>query len=306
MMLNRDWGFTARMAEAEEGNDLPGSEPEALEPEEADLPDELDNDDADAEMFESLASEFDTDDALDDDEPGEEESPEDSEEEGETEAPSEEAQEKPAESEEETPVPEEESQPLEEEPESKEEPEAEALKQTYEQTRSKHLESLEKLYKFESEEDIKALKEAPETVLPKLAAQLTYDVHEMVVRSMMSMTPRMIENFVNSKVRDHQENESFYQQWEPLRDPKYAADIRRAKQLYRHMNPDASVEQINREVGAALMVSHKIPFDPATGKVISQPEQEARPTAHRPVRPGGVVSGPASKSEWEELIEEDD
>lgn len=292
-----------KMDELEDGNDLPGADDPIEETSEEENPyeefwddDEDDVVDSDDEVVDDTPTE---------EEPSEDEDPEPAEEEPAeepetTEEATEEVEEEPAPNAEETEEPE-----AEEEEAPKPQPTVDELKTQYAENRKTHVEALSKLFAVESEEDMEALRLEPEKKIPEMLGNLAYEVHEMSVRSMMQLFPSLVQQYNALAMQQQQEQQAFFDKWEVLKDPKYHQDVERARQLYKQMNPTASVEQMINEVGATVLIKHKIPFDIRTGKLLVDQEEPA-PAPVRPPRGGAAGGSAPTMTVWDEMAQDDD
>lgn len=293
-----------------EGNDLGGGTAEGL----------ADDLNPDAEAFEALAEEMIEDGEIDDfsiesksepvvepDEAAEETANEDEL------AEADKSQKQAAEEEPQKPSAEEESQSAAEEEESAEAEEAPQETETptleqYTEARNKTIDEVEKMYAFTDEEDINKLRTNPEEVLPRLAAEMFYDIHQAVMQSVTGMFPQMLDRFNTQAAAQQAAEESFYAQWPVLQDAKYKADYERIGSMYKQLNPTATQEQFNMEVGAQMMISNKIPFNTQTGAIIEEEVVEETPVHHAPARPSASSPAPAKpqENEFEEFSREFD
>lgn len=312
MTLRNSWFLKYMQENDGEGNDLPGTDITAEAP--AETTEEVDPDVA---AFEELADSM-----LEDDiEPSFAEQLDDAT----PEAPAEtaEVQEKTEETPNEEPKPEEESQtqetaekktdettdqeetPVPETPSQEPTLTPEELQAQYTQQRTESITQASELFKL-SDEDTELLRNEPEKVMPKLAAELFYDTHEAVVRSVMQLLPGLMQRYQSAQQVQQSNMNAFYEKWPALNDPKYTNDFNRISSMYGQLNPQASLEQFITEVGAQMMIANKIPFDLQTGQVIQPAAQEPAPTpAHRPAMPAAAASpGKAPAGEFEALAEE--
>ena len=176
--------------------------------------------DTTAQQFEDLAEEFDEEDGLVDTE-GQvtEEAPKEPAPEPEKQETLEQPQEQEPAPE---PVPEEAKQPQEKKPEPETEkppvePEPEpAIAETteeqlesYKKSREVSLKAIEELYAVTEEEDIERLRSEPEKAMPKMAAEMFLDLHETVVKSVMTMLPQMLSNITQQQAAVQQADLAF-------------------------------------------------------------------------------------------------
>ena len=172
--------------------------------------------------------------------------------------------------------------------------------QTPEELLANYRSGLETAYAI-SQDDALALATAPETVLPRLAANVHQRVmHEVAqqLQQMMTMVPQMLEARVAQQTAETEAKQVFYSAW-----PGLAAHHDRVVQnaaLVRQANPQATKEQVIEMTG--MMTAIALGLDPAAakqgGQRIAQPAPRQAPAApmavppHRPAAPGASVSSP--------------
>ncbi len=154
-----------------------------------------------------------------------------------------------------------------------------------------------------NEDDIIALRTEPEKVIPKLLANLFYDIHATLSRQWQESLPNALQEVSTKAKADLESENSFFGRWPGLADHKQLV-VDTAK-LYRKMNPQADVQTAIAEIGALAMLKAKIPFDTVTGKPITP---AAQPTNQhfKPVGTGssGVNTNLAADNPWETLAAE--
>ncbi len=172
--------------------------------------------------------------------------------------------------------------------------------QTPEELLANYRSGLETAYAI-SQDDALALATAPETVLPRLAANVHQRVmHEVAqqLQQMMTMVPQMLEARVAQQTAETEAKQVFYSAW-----PGLAAHHDRVVQnaaLIRQANPQATKEQVIEMTG--MMTAIALGLDPAAAKQGGQrtapPAPRQAPAApmavppHRPAAPGASVSSP--------------
>lgn len=155
-----------------------------------------------------------------------------------------------------------------------------------------------------NEDDIELLRTEPEKVIPKLMANLFYDMHATVMRQVSETLPNMLQDVQTRVASVREAEDAFYGQWPLLKD--HADTVLSIGKIYRQMNPNADKATAIREIGAMAMVQAKIPFDVTTGKAIETATQpSAASQAFRPVVTSGVTPAPSAPTdEWSGLVEE--
>lgn len=178
--------------------------------------------------------------------------------------------------------------------------------QTYAEWRGKQLEGLEKHYTLDEDLATKMLTE-PETVLPKLAAQLHMEVTEHVMRSVMAAMPQWMDGFTQSRSRETEAEQVFYGANPDLKDPAYKNAVIQMGKAYRAMNPNAPAEEAVKVIGNMVRTAMGLqaPQAPA-GMTVAQPAAPAAPAPFVPARGGGgaAVPTPSSSNPWSQMAEE--
>lgn len=138
-----------------------------------------------------------------------------------------------------------------------------------------------------SPEDIEALRMEPEKVLPALLARTSMDMYDAVVQSMQSQMPQAVAMYEMQRQQARQAEETFFSAWPQLKKPEYGEVVGRTVQLYRQMNPQATLEQTVKEAGAMAMVALRLPLEQQPVQQAAPPVEQAKPFT--PASPGGGV-----------------
>ena len=217
----------------------------------------------------------------------------------------------PVEEEPETPV----EEVVEPEPEVQPEPEPEPVKLAtkeeleamYTEHREKTLPQLEEIFTL-SDEEAAALDEQPSKVLPKLAAQLQYDVTLSAYNAVLAALPSVLGTLNKANDLATQAHGQFMDAWPELNKRASEPVVKAAIQAFRSANPRATLEETIK--GAGVMASIQLGLDPtgkaASGKVVPKPKPKVMPP--KPVAPTGQspvppVSGKEEVNEFAELAE---
>lgn len=170
-------------------------------------------------------------------------------------------------------------------------------------------EDLEKQYQV-AEEDVPLLIAEPEKALPKLAAKLHMQVMQNVrneVQQMMQQSvPAIVQNQQVMAAKNLEAKNAFYKVNADL--VEHEATVLQVGAMYRQMNPQATPEKSIKDIGDLVRVSLGLPI----------PSQApASQTQSAPIRPAGVGSPPAQRTQarpavaegqtnWGELIDDED
>ena len=164
-----------------------------------------------------------------------------------------------------------------------------------------------------SDEEVELLRDSPESMLPRFGARLFFDAVTQAVNAVNTQLPAAIANYLKSNQVESSAEDTFYESWPGLKESG-GETVRRIGAAYRAQNPRASAEDFTRDVGAAAMVSLRIPLAgdgapvPASGNgTIPVVEPVVEPVAQGFV-PAGSGGGTAAQrpSVSENLITEVD
>lgn len=160
------------------------------------------------------------------------------------------------------------------------------------QKRTEYLQELAQTYAMTEEEGVELLR-SPETVLPKLAAQLQLNIAEQTIQQLARILPQFMDTHLNQKQTYAKNQESFFEEWPDLNKPEYTDTLTRIAVTYRQQNPGATKERAIKEIGAIAAIALGVVPAASTPPETVQPIAPVQP-AHRPVMPGGGVR-PVSK-----------
>lgn len=190
-----------------------------------------------------------------------------------------------------------------------------APQQSSEELRAKYLEDLQNHYAI-SQEDALAITTQPETVMPRIAAQLHMNVMQEVTRQLqqvMQTVPHLMEAQLHRQTRETEAKQVFYKSWPGL-ESHHDAVVRNAA-MFRQANPQATREQVIEAAGtltALALGADPQTFRVASGAAGSPPAPVQRPSAPsgvppRPIAAGSGPSGLPQRSEnvFEQFAEDD-
>jgi hypothetical protein len=135
-----------------------------------------------------------------------------------------------------------------------------------------------------TEEDGVEFLRAPETVLPKIAAQLQMNVMEQTIAQLANLIPQFITTTGTQQKAYAENRETFFKEWPDLNKPEYTDTLTRIAVTYRQQNPTATKEKAIKEIGAIAAIT--LGIVPQNFQVPPQPSVPAN-NPHRPVMPGG-------------------
>lgn len=150
-----------------------------------------------------------------------------------------------------------------------------------------------------SEDDAKTLFEAPEKVLPQLAAKVHLEVVQNVLGTLAQVLPAQIAAVQQAQVTNKSLLDDFWNSHPTLDRQADHAAVMQLAQLYRAQNPNASFEEFKQVVGAQAMVALK--KLPIAAPPTVQPSAPARPQPHVPAGRGGVPLAPTGQPTREDF-----
>lgn len=177
----------------------------------------------------------------------------------------------------------------------------------YAEWRGKQLEALEKHYAFSDESATKMLTE-PETVIPKLAAQLHMEVTEHVMRSVFQAIPQWVKQVNDATSTETKAETVFYETNPDLKDPSYRSAIIQMGTVFRQLNPNAAPEEAVKTIGNMVRSAMGLaPLQPSQSGAI--PTAAVTTPSAAPFTPargggGGAVPTPASNNPWATMAQE--
>lgn len=183
------------------------------------------------------------------------------------------------------------------EPEPVKVPTKEEIEGMYAEHREKLLPELEKVFTL-SDEEAAALDEQPSTVLPKLAAQMQYDVMLSTYNAVVAALPNMMQTFNQANDLATKARNQFIDAWPELDNPKAEPVSMAAVQAYRAANPRANLEEVIQNAGVMAMIN--LGLDPMRKKKEeTKPTAAPRQTPPKPVAPTGAAPVPPTKQDKE-------
>lgn len=112
-----------------------------------------------------------------------------------------------------------------------------------------------------SEEQSTKLLTKPEEVLPGILADMYLDVYDSVMRGMAQQMPSMVQSVQYDAQAREEGKKIFYDAWPKLDPVKHGEVVGRYAAMYSQMHPNATPEEIIRDVGAQVMFALKIPVE---------------------------------------------
>jgi hypothetical protein len=125
--------------------------------------------------------------------------------------------------------------------------------------REEFLPKLEQMYAL-SDQEVQDLQTNPGAALPKLAAQLHYNVHLALQTAVQQMLPNMISGQIQQETLKTKYENDFYGKWPRLKEAvgknrEIESQIQNAVAVYRGQNPKATVQDTIDKVGLLMMIT---------------------------------------------------
>ena len=177
-----------------------------------------------------------------------------------------------------------------------------ALDQAIEKSREKVVDAVAQGSYQLSQEELEQISTEPEKVVPRLLARVHVNAVQGVLRHVASQMPMMVGALLQTQVENTKREETFFSRWPQLDRSKHRDDIVRVGQVYKQLNPNATVEDFIKHVGAQVVMLHGLHAQQAAASV--QPVAPATP-AYRPAG-AGRTSAPAVQTQdnpWAEFVE---
>lgn len=151
---------------------------------------------------------------------------------------------------------------------------------------------------FFTDEETAQLHEAPEKVLPTLAAKMVVQTYEAVSRTILSHLPSIIATVTDSRASEAAAEKRFFSDYPALNKLEYKDTLVKAANMVRQMNPTAGYEEVAPAIAAIVATQLKIQLggvDPAAAQPAA-PQPGAPPAAvarpHTPALPGATGAAP--------------
>jgi len=167
-----------------------------------------------------------------------------------------------------------------------------------------------------TQEELDQLDENPGEFIPKIMSKVYLDAVTATLSQVVQYMPQMVRQVNEQSTRSTKTEDKFYEAWPDLRN--HHATVVRIGQVYRNLNPNASVEDFINEVGAQTMVALRM--QPPAQTPAAKPNgnaaqaQAARAAPFRPaaVSPAGAPPKAEPRnvfdqltSDFEEVMDED-
>lgn len=150
--------------------------------------------------------------------------------------------------------------------------------------REDYVEQLAQSYAMTEEEGVELL-QSPETVLPRMAAQLQVNIAEQVIQQISQMLPQFMEGHLGQKQADTDNQNAFFEAWPDLNKPDNMETLTRIAVGYRRQNPAVPRDKAIKEIGAIASIA--LGVVPAGMSAPVTPTVPVVPAGFRPALPGG-------------------
>lgn len=166
-------------------------------------------------------------------------------------------------------------------------------------------ESLAKEYYSMSPDRVAEFNLNPGEVLPKMLADVHMTVLTSVTQAIVHQLPSLMQTVYETSQSVSEGEKMFYDAWPTLKERKNQvhADAVRLAVDYRARNPNATPEQVIRDVGAMVHMQHRIPVPDMLGGAQGETPSVA---PYQPAQGGGVpTSTPrAPTNQIDQLVQE--
>jgi hypothetical protein len=177
----------------------------------------------------------------------------------------------------------------------------------YNSWRTQQVSNLEKHYALDSDTAL-ALQTEPETVLPRLAAQVHLEVTENVLRAVQQMVPGLIQQVNQSTAVETKAQNAFFDRNPDLKGVDQAK-ILQIGAMFRQVNPGADADTAIATIGSMVRTALGMPAGSATAQGAA-PSAPPAPVMQpfTPARGSGGTAprAPAQGNPWADLIDSDD
>jgi hypothetical protein len=144
---------------------------------------------------------------------------------------------------------------------------------------------------------IEELRTAPETALPKLAANLHYEVQLSTYNAVMQAVPDVIGHILDRRMEVDRLTNDFKSMWPQLHEkPEYEAAAESSIRAMRAANPNMPMKDVLQRAGMMAMLTLGLPLPTPQGAAPAAPQAPAQPPVRVPPpgRPAGVGAAGSS------------
>lgn len=177
----------------------------------------------------------------------------------------------------------------------------------YSSWKTQHLSGLEKHYALDAD-TAQALLTEPETVLPRLAAQVHFEVTENVLKAVHEMMPGMLAQINQGKEVESKAENAFFDKNPDLKGVD-KAKILQIGAMFRQVNPTADADTTIVTIGNMVRTALGLPASGSVQSTTPPPPTQPVVQPFAPVRGGGsgtAPRAPAQGNPWAEMIDSDD
>lgn len=174
-------------------------------------------------------------------------------------------------------------------PKEEKAPTPEEVAANEQRVRDAAIEELTKAYTFD-EGAIEKLRDSPEEILPRLAAEVTVRAVQQSLQTVNQMLPAYVDRLIKQQQVVQTQDDSFYGRWPALKNPEYEQTVLTVGETYRKLNPQATPEDFIEHVGTHASMLLKLPL----GQGEKTPAPPApKPKPHRPMAARAAVKQPS-------------
>ena len=146
---------------------------------------------------------------------------------------------------------------------------------------------LAELYKL-SDDEVEAFRTNPGEILPKIAANLHYEVQAAVFSSVLQSLPQVLDMAFNQRKAVDEADNAFYSRWPKLKEGAHLETVTNAIRAYRTANPKAPMDKVIEQAGLMAMISLGLNPQEAVAAVPATAPAVAAPVSPLAPRPAGI------------------
>ena len=155
-----------------------------------------------------------------------------------------------------------------------------------------------------TQQEVEQVLSEPDKALPKLMARVHVNAVQGVLRHVAQQMPAMVTGLLKVQEENRGREEQFFKAWPQLDRSKHSQDILRAGQVFRQLNPQATMEEFIRAVGAQVVIQHGLHLQRPPGQT-QQVQQAAPAPAFMPAGVGRASQpvAPPEPNIWAEMVQ---
>lgn len=176
-----------------------------------------------------------------------------------------------------------------------------ALDQAIESGRSQLIDVVaQQVYQLQAEE-LEAINTEPEKAIPKMLARVHVNAVQGVLRHVAQQMPAMVSGLIQAQSEYRKREDEFFTAWPQLDRTKHRDQIMKVGQVFRQLNPNATMEDFVKQVGAQVVLMNGLHVQQQN----SPPPPTPQAAAFVPAGAGrsSVPPAPPDSNPWAEMVE---